>query len=94
MDEAKNRGVVLMAVVNGLNGFPGAITAVFRQITVQLVHLLRQSLDFASPWRGAQGQLPGDRQAANEDSPHRRRHDHPSWFRPPLDEDPTGLSLL
>jgi hypothetical protein len=35
MDEAKNRGVVLMAVVNGLNGFPGAITAVFRQITVQ-----------------------------------------------------------
>jgi hypothetical protein len=34
MDEAKNRGVVLMPVVNGLNGFPGAITAVFRQITV------------------------------------------------------------
>jgi putative transposase len=60
MNELKNRGVedVLVAVVDGLKGFPDAITAVFPQATVQtcIVHLLRHSLDFvswrtANPWR-------------------------------------------
>jgi putative transposase len=42
----------LIAVVDGLKGFPEAITAVFPQATVQtcIVHLLRHSLDFVS-WK-------------------------------------------
>jgi len=48
--ELRNRGVedVLIAVVDGLKGFPDAITAVFPDATVQtcIVHLLRQSLAF------------------------------------------------
>jgi putative transposase len=54
MNELKNRGVedVLVAVVDGLKGFPEAITAVFPQATVQtcIVHLLRHSLNFVS-WK-------------------------------------------
>src|SRR5918995_5905062 len=50
MTELKNRGVedVLMAVVDGLKGFPEAIVAVFPEATVQtcIVHLRRQSLAF------------------------------------------------
>src|SRR3954453_14105270 len=50
--ELKNRGVedVLIAVVDGLKGFPDAITAVFPQAQVQtcIVHLIRGSLDFVS----------------------------------------------
>ena len=40
MNELKNRGVedVLIAVVDGLKGFPEAITAVFPQATVQDLH--------------------------------------------------------
>jgi hypothetical protein len=52
MNELKNRGVddVLLAVVDGLKGFPEAITAVSPAATVQtcIVHLLRGSLDFVS----------------------------------------------
>jgi putative transposase len=52
MNELKNRGVedVLIAVVDGLKGFPEAILAVFPEATVQtcIVHLLRHSLDFVS----------------------------------------------
>jgi putative transposase len=48
----KNRGVedVLIAVVDGLKGFPEAIAAVFPEATVQtcIVHLLRQSLAFVA----------------------------------------------
>ena len=54
MNELKNRGVedVLIAVVDGLKGFPEAITAVFPQALVHtcIVHLLRHSLDFVS-WK-------------------------------------------
>src|ERR1700689_882787 len=54
MNELKNRGVddLLVAVVDGLKGFPDAITAVFPQATVQtcIVHLLRHSLGFVS-WK-------------------------------------------
>src|ERR1700732_5259470 len=54
MNELKNRGVedVLIAVVDGLKGFPDAITAIFPQAMVQtcVVHLLRHSLDFVS-WK-------------------------------------------
>src|SRR3954465_12595962 len=52
MTELKNRGVedVLIAVVDGLKGFPDAITAVFPQAQVQtcIVHLIRGSLDLVS----------------------------------------------
>ena len=52
MNELRNRGVedVLLAVVDGLKGFPEAILAVFPEATIQtcIVHLLRHSLDFVS----------------------------------------------
>ncbi|HEX8203823.1 MAG TPA: IS256 family transposase [Isosphaeraceae bacterium] len=52
MNELENRGVedVLVAVVDGLKGFPDAITAVFPDATVQtcIVHLLRQGLAFVA----------------------------------------------
>jgi putative transposase len=54
MNELKNRGVddILIAVVDGLKGFPEAINAVFPDTMVQtcIVHLIRHSMDFAS-WR-------------------------------------------
>jgi putative transposase len=54
MNELKNRGVedILLAVVDGLKGFPDAIRAVFPEAVVQscIVHLLRNSLDFVS-WK-------------------------------------------
>jgi putative transposase len=51
MNELKGRGIsdILIAVVDGLKGFPEAINAVFPQTVVQtcVVHLIRHSLDFA-----------------------------------------------
>ena len=64
MNELRNRGVedILIAVVDGLKGFPDAILAVFPETTVQtcIVHLLRLSLDFVS-WK--------DRKAVSVRSP-------------------------
>lgn len=52
MNELKNRGTedVLIAIVDGLKGFPEAITAVFPEAQVQtcVVHLIRNSLAFVS----------------------------------------------
>jgi putative transposase len=52
LNELRNRGVedILLAVVDGLKGFPDAILAVFPEASVQtcIVHLLRTSLDFVS----------------------------------------------
>ena len=54
MNDLKARGVgdILIAVVDGLKGFPEAIEAVFPQAAVQtcIVHLIRNSLDFVS-WK-------------------------------------------
>ena len=54
MNELKNRGTedIMLAVVDGLKGFPDAITAVFPEAVVQtcIVHLLRNSMDFVS-WK-------------------------------------------
>ena len=54
MTELKNRGVedILIAVVDGRKGFPEAIAAVFPPTIVQtcIVHLIRNSMDFAS-WK-------------------------------------------
>ena len=54
MSELKNRGVndILIAIVDGLKGFPEAINAVFPETQIQtcIVHLIRNSLDFA-PWK-------------------------------------------
>lgn len=52
MNELRGRGVedLLLAVVDGLKGFPEAIVAVFPETVVQtcIVHLLRQSLAFVA----------------------------------------------
>ena len=54
LNELRNRGVedLLLAVVDGLKGFPEAIQAAFPEAAVQtcIVHLLRHSLDFVS-WK-------------------------------------------
>jgi putative transposase len=54
MTEIKNRGVndILIAIVDGLKGFPEAINAVFPETQIQtcIVHLIRNSLDFCS-WK-------------------------------------------
>jgi putative transposase len=54
MSEIKNRGVndILIAVVDGLKGFPDAITGVFPDTQIQtcIVHLLRNSMEYAS-WK-------------------------------------------
>lgn len=61
MNELKHRGVedILIAVVDGLKGFPDAITAVFPETTVQtcIVHLIRHSMSFAS-WKDRKGLVP------------------------------------
>src|SRR3954467_11358518 len=77
MNELRNRGVedVLVAVVDGLKGFPEAITAVFPEATVQtcVVHTIRtQSAirlrEALTPRRGAaQGDDMADLQAAIAD---------------------------
>ena len=52
MNELRTRGVndILIAVVDGLKGFPDAINAAFPQTQVQtcIVHLMRNSLSFVS----------------------------------------------
>lgn len=52
LNDLRNRGVqdILIAVVDGLKGFPQAIEAAFPQAQVQtcIVHLLRHSMSFAS----------------------------------------------
>src|SRR5918911_1895421 len=52
MNELKDRGVqdILIAVVDGLKGFPEAIAAAFPKTQVQacVVHLIRNSVDFVS----------------------------------------------
>jgi len=57
MNELRNRGVedILIAAVDGLKGFPEAITAVFPQAQVQtcIVHLTRYSLSFCG-WKERQ----------------------------------------
>lgn len=54
MNEIRRRGIedILIAIVDGLKGFPEAINAVFAQTQVQtcIVHLLRNCLDFV-PWK-------------------------------------------
>lgn len=54
MNELKGRGAedLLIAVVDGLKGFPEAITTIFPDCVVQtcLVHLIRYSMQFAS-WK-------------------------------------------
>ncbi len=62
MNELKTRGLqdVLIAVVDGLKGFPEAINTVFAQTAVQtcIVHLLRYSLTLAS-WADRKKLVPG-----------------------------------
>ena len=57
-NELKNRGLddILIAVVDGLRGFPEAIEAVYPQAQIQtcIVHLIRNSLNLAS-WKDRKG---------------------------------------
>ena len=61
VNELKIRGVndILIAVVDGLKGFPEAITTVFPQTLVQtcIVHLIRNSLAFVS-WKDRKAIMP------------------------------------
>ena len=61
VNELKSRGVndILIAVVDGLKGFPEAITTVFPQTIVQtcIVHLIRNSLAFVS-WKDRKAIMP------------------------------------
>ena len=61
INELKMRGVndILIAVVDGLKGFPEAITSVYPQTVVQtcIVHLIRNSLAFVS-WKDRKAILP------------------------------------
>jgi putative transposase len=75
MNELKLRGVndILIAVVDGLKGFPEAITTVFPQTLVQTcivhVHLIRNSLAFVT-WKDRKTIMPSIRavyQAENAD---------------------------
>src|ERR1700722_17755801 len=60
MNELKNRGVqyIVFAVVDGLKGFPDAITAAFPQaVQTCIVHLPRHSLNFVS-WQDRKRVVP------------------------------------
>jgi putative transposase len=61
MNELKSRGVsdILIAVTDGLKGFPEAINAVFPDTVLQtcIVHLVRHSLDFIS-WKDRKAVIP------------------------------------
>ena len=69
MNELKARGIadILIAVTDGLKGFPDAITAVFPQTVVQtpgraggrlcIVHLIRHALEFVS-WKDRKAVVP------------------------------------
>lgn len=77
MNELRNRGVadILIAVVDGLKGFPEAITGVFPETTVQtcIVHLTRFSLAYCS-WQDrakVAGELKNIYRAASAEEAHR-----------------------
>lgn len=59
MNELKARGVsdILIAVVDGLNGFPEAIGTVFPQVQTCIVHLIRNSMAFVS-WKDRKRIMP------------------------------------
>ncbi len=89
MNEIKARGTqdILIAVVDGLKGFPEAITAVFPDTVVQtcIVHLIRYSMQFAS-WKerkGVAGALKAIYRAENAEAAGRELEafDHGSWGR-------------
>jgi len=65
MNELEHQGVqdVLIAVVDGVKGFPEAINAVFPQAMVQtrIVHLIRHSLEFVS-WKDRKPVMPALRE--------------------------------
>jgi putative transposase len=79
MNKLKHRGVddMLIAVVDGLNGFPDAINAVFPLAIVQtcIVHLIRHSLDFVS-WKDRKPVVP-----AMSEIYRGRRTPTPAWRR-------------
>jgi putative transposase len=81
MNELKNRGIgdILIAVVDGLKGFPEAINAVFPETVVQtcIVHLIRHSLEFVS-WKDRKPVVPALRAIYRG---RRGRHEGPGGVR-------------
>ncbi|MER8596008.1 transposase [Mesorhizobium sp. M1182] len=79
LNELKSRGVgdILIAVVDGLKGFPEAINAVFPQTVVQtcIVHLILHSLEFVS-WKDRKPVVPALR-AIYQAKGRRSRHEGP-----------------
>ena len=71
MNELRNRGVqdILIAVVDGLKGFPEAITTAFPDTTVQtcIVHLVHHSLNFCS-WKDRKAVAAGLREVYGADT--------------------------
>ena len=68
-------GHKLIAVVDGLKGFPEAINTALPETTVQtcIVHLIRNSLDFAS-WKDRKSVAAGSRKSTGH-----RRPKQPPW---------------
>ena len=79
MTELRNRGTqdILIAVVDGLKGFPEAITSVFPKTVVQtcIVHLIRYSMHFAS-WKERR---PVARRSSRSIRPNRPRRRASGW---------------
>jgi transposase-like protein len=78
VNDLKLRGVqdMLIAVVDGLKGFPEAINTVFPETTVQtcIVHLIRNSLDSAAGKTGNPSQQRPRRSIGH------RRPKQPPWL--------------
>ena len=81
MNDLRNRGIadILIAVVDGLKGFPEAINSVFPKTMVQtcIVHLIRNSLSFVS-WKDRKAIMPSIKaiyHAENADAALRRLED-------------------
>lgn len=81
MNDLRTRGVgdVLIAVVDGLKGFPEAIVAVFPEAIVQtcIVHLIRSSLAFVS-WKDRKLIMPDLKAIYRVPGRERRRRPEPA----------------
>ncbi len=80
-NDLKTRGVsdMLIAVTDGLSGMPAALAAVFPRTTLQtcIVHLIRNSLDYAS-WKDRKPLAAALRPICAGPAPRRRRR---HWMR-------------
>jgi putative transposase len=89
LTELQGRGVadILIALIDGLTGFPEALTAVFPQAQIHtcIVHLVRRSLAYTSGGRSATGWPP---RCGRFTGPRPSRRRKPRWR--PSQRVPTG----